>query len=81
VLQPPYRELAELLPPAKLWSAFVGRAPLGVAQREALEHYDYVVFTDAKPFRLVDTSGLDPAYVGPRLQLYRLTHQSEGAKG
>jgi hypothetical protein len=74
VLQPPYRELADLLPPGKLWNAFMGKAPLSTAQREALERYDFVVFTDAKPFRLIDTGGLEPAYQDPRLQLYRLAH-------
>ncbi|HLJ20418.1 MAG TPA: hypothetical protein VKU84_09480 [Stellaceae bacterium] len=79
VFQPPYRELAELLPPGRLWNAFMGGAPLDAAQRAALERCDFVVFTNAKPFRLAGTDGLEPAYSEPRLQLYRLTHQSEGA--
>ena len=74
VLQPPYRELADLLPPGKLWNAFMGKAPLSEAQREALDRCDFVVFIDAKPFRLVDAGGLEPAYLDPRLQLYRLAH-------
>lgn len=78
VFQPRYRELADLLPPARLWNAFRGGAPLDAPQRAALERCDFVIFTDAKPFRLTDANGLAPTYLSPRLQLYRLTHQSDG---
>jgi hypothetical protein len=79
VLQPAYRELADLLPPARLWQAFVGQAPLSSAQQKALERYDFVVFTDVKPFTLAHADRLEPAFLSSRLELYRLMHQAEGA--
>jgi hypothetical protein len=80
-LQPPYKELAEALPPAKLWSAFIALGPpLDPAVQKALARYDFVVFVDARPFTLTHTIGLEPAYVGSSLEIYRVIHQPEGAR-
>ena len=79
-LQEPYKELAEALPPAKLWRAFIAAGPpLDPAVQKALARYDFVVFVDARPFALTHTIGLEPAYLGASLEIYRVTHQPEGA--
>jgi hypothetical protein len=38
------------------------------------ERYDFVVFTDARPFAHPDTDGLEPIFAGRRFELYRLKH-------
>ncbi len=74
-LKQPYKDLAALLRPELLWNAFIARrAPLDPAQRRALEQYDFVVFTDARPFAAPDSDGLEPAFAGKRFELYRLKH-------
>lgn len=74
-LKPAYRRLADGLPPDLLWGAFVaGGAPLDAGARAALAEYDYVVFTDRRPFVLADRSGLVPQLATPRFQLYRIEH-------
>lgn len=71
-LRPPWQALANALPPAALWAAFAERKPLDPAERAALDHFDYIVFLDRKPFELRDKAGLTPAFIAPRFQLYRL---------
>jgi len=74
-LKQPYRDLAALLPPERLWRALVaGRAPLDPAQREGLESFDFVAFTDAKPFTVAGANGLEPVYTDARFGIYRLKH-------
>ena len=74
-LRQPYEELAALLPPERLWNALIARrSPLDPAQRKAFEQYDFVVFTDAKPFPAPDPEGLEPVFIGKRFELYRLKH-------
>jgi hypothetical protein len=72
-LKQPYKDL--VLPPERLWNALRGRgSPLDAAQRKALESYDFVVLTDAKPFTLPAVEGLEPVYSSARFDICRLKH-------
>jgi hypothetical protein len=72
-LQPDAKVLADELSPDLLWYAFVtGSSPLSPAATAALARCDYVAFSGTKPFALAQTAGLEPAFVSPRFQLYRV---------
>ncbi|HXQ52800.1 MAG TPA: hypothetical protein VN802_17025 [Stellaceae bacterium] len=67
-----YRALAEATSPDRLWRAFTAGVPLDEADRAVLRRYDYIVFVGTRPFALADRTGLVPAFLAPRLQLYRI---------
>ncbi len=72
-LQPEAKALADLLSPDELWYAFVDNStPLSSAAGSALQRCGYVVFAGTKPFVLRNSAGLEPAFVAPRFQLYRV---------
>ncbi len=76
-LQTPYQELANAVPPGKLWNALaLGSQLLTPALRDQFERYDFVIFVGAKPFTVAAGGGLEPAYMGSLVKLYRLTHQT-----
>jgi hypothetical protein len=68
----PYRALALAISPTRLWQAFTQGPPLDAAERAVLARYDYIVFVGTAPFTLADRTGLVPAFLAPRLQLYRI---------
>ncbi len=73
-LQPEAKKFADLLAPDELWYAFVdNELQLTSEKRAALERCGYVAFAGTKPFTLKNTMGLEPAFVAPRFQLYRVT--------
>ena len=49
-------------------------AYLDAATQAALRHYDYLVLTGRADFSLSTGAGLDPVFVVPRFQIYRVTH-------
>jgi hypothetical protein len=72
-LKQPYTDLAALLPPERLWNALITRrAPLDAAQREAFARYDFVIFTDVRPFTPPDIDRLEPTFADKRFEIYRL---------
>src|SRR6185437_2428335 len=69
-LAPPYRWLADRLPPERLWSAFLGGGPpLDAAERAALRRYDRIVFVSRAPFTVPSTALLVPQFAAPRFAL------------
>lgn len=73
VLRPPYRAMADRLPPERLWAAFIdGAAPLQAEERAILAGYDYIVFVGRRPFAAPAGAGLEPAFAAPRLALFRI---------
>jgi hypothetical protein len=74
-LQPSARALADALSADDLWNAFVaGSPPLPARTKAALGQCDYIAFAGSKAFALADRAGLDPAFITPRFQLYRIVH-------
>ena len=81
-LRPPYREMADRLPPERLWSAFVaGAAPLEAPERAVLADYDYIVFVGRRPFSVAAPDGLALAFAAPRLALFRLVRSGPRLDG
>jgi hypothetical protein len=73
-LQPEAQSLADLLSPDELWYAFVADSTqLSPAMAAALQRCGYIAFAGTKPFALLNSAGLEPAFVTPRFQLYRVT--------
>ncbi len=79
VLQPEYRELAEVWPGDAVWRRFVASGKDGIEgqpdrhQLETLRRFDYVVFvTDGTPFRVPPTPLLSPVRQGRWAQVYRV---------
>jgi hypothetical protein len=73
-LTPPAQTLADQLSATQLWAHFVGGGDLDAATQAALRHYDYLVLTGRADFSLSTGAGLDPVFVVPRFQIYRVTH-------
>ncbi len=70
---PAAQALADSLSPQGLWDAFVtASAPLPAAARAALARCGYVAFAGVRAFSLANEAGLDPVFVAPRFQLYRV---------
>jgi hypothetical protein len=70
---PDYRQLANGLSADMLWSHFVmDDTPVEGLYAQALAKCDYIVFSDRRPFALSVKAGLDPVFVSPRFQIYRL---------
>jgi hypothetical protein len=67
-----YRALAAATSPDRLWQAFTAGPPLDQAERALLGRYDYIVFVGVRPIALAGRTGLVPAFLAPRLQLYRI---------
>jgi hypothetical protein len=79
-LTPMAQSLADLLSPDGLWYAYVdGAAPLSAAASAALQRCGTIVFVGTKPFALKNRAGLEPAFMAPRLQLYRVTQSASPA--
>ncbi len=76
---PEYRQLASYLSADMLWSHFVaGGRPIEGPYADALAKCDDIAFSGRRPFALSVTDGLEPVFVSPRFQIYRLVHA--GAK-
>lgn len=72
-LTPAAQRLADQLSAQGLWDAFVTAShPLLPPTREALAQCGYVAFAGVAPFTLKTASGLEPVFVKPRFQLYRV---------
>lgn len=72
-LTPTAQRLADQLSAQGLWDAFVTAAhPLPPATREALALCGYVAFAGVASFTLKTAAGLEPLFVRPRFQLYRV---------
>jgi hypothetical protein len=57
----------------RLWAHFiVDGTPLDPPTTTALPHYDYIAFAGDLPFTPRDGTGLQPIFVSPRFQIYRL---------
>ena len=70
---PEYRQLADYLSADVLWSHFVtGDGPLDGPDAQALAQCDYIAFSGRRPFDLSVKAGLEPIFVSPRFQIYRL---------
>jgi hypothetical protein len=78
-LRPAYRALADLLPPERLWAAFVaGGPPLNDAERAAFADYDAVIFVGRAPFSLAPPEGLAPVFTAPRFALFARSLDASG---
>jgi len=72
-LTPEAAALADALSADALWSDFVqGAPPLAPPTRDALLACGHVAFAGTKPFTLAKPAGLEPIFVMPRLQIYRV---------
>lgn len=72
-LEPAARALADQLSAQGLWNVFVaGSGALAPPAKAALTRCGYVAFAGVEPFALADKAGLDPVFVTPRFQLYRI---------
>jgi hypothetical protein len=72
-LQPDTKSEADLLAPDGLWYAYVdGSTPLSPAQAAALQRCGYIAFAGTRAFQLKNTAGLEPAFIAPRFQIYRV---------
>ena len=68
-LRPEARQLADRLPPERLWSALVEGAPLDAGERTALAAYDHVIVVGRRPFSIAASPSLAPVFAQPRLKL------------
>ncbi|HKT20241.1 MAG TPA: hypothetical protein VJR47_19465 [Stellaceae bacterium] len=72
-LTPTAQHLADQLSAQGLWDAFVTAAhPLPPPMQAALAQCGYIAFAGVAPFSLKAASGLEPVFVMPRFQLYRV---------
>ncbi len=56
-----------------LWAYFIADGtPLDLPTVAALSHYDYIAFAGDLPFTPRNGTGLQPIFVSPRFQIYRL---------
>ncbi len=70
---PDYRQLANHLSADLLWSHFVvGDRPLEGPEALALAKCGTIAFSGRRPFDLSVKTGLEPVFVSPRFQIYRL---------
>lgn len=68
-----YGAIADQLSAGTLWRFYVaGGAPLPPAVTQALAHCRYITFAGRQPFALRPGSGLQPVFISPRFQIYRL---------
>lgn len=68
-----YRAVADQLSAGALWHFYVGDgAPLPLEVAQALAHCRYITFASRQPFALRPGSGLQPVFISPRFQIYRL---------
>jgi hypothetical protein len=71
----PYAALTASVPPPLLWSAFIQDDTATRLQLlPALEQYDYVIFTDQRPFRVPVDSCLRPFSGQPSFQIVAIVH-------
>jgi hypothetical protein len=74
-LTPRAEKFVDILGSGALWQAFVeATRPLAPAAATALAQCGYVAFAGAKPFALANKAGLEPVFVTPRFQIYRVAH-------
>jgi hypothetical protein len=72
-LRPPYREIADRLPPERLWAALVaGKTPLDASERDILSRYDDLVFVASQPFAVPAAPMLAPIFTAPRFALFKI---------
>ena len=68
-----YGAVADQLSANALWRFYVaGGAPLPPEIARALAHCGYITFAGRRPFALRTGSGLQPIFISPRFQIYRL---------
>jgi len=67
-----YGAIADQLSASALWRFYVGGAPLPPQVSRALAHCRYITFAGRQPFTLRAGSGLQPVFISPRFQIYRL---------
>jgi hypothetical protein len=71
VLRPPYAALAEAAPPERLWAAFVGNdSSESASPMAALQHYDYIAFTDNRPVHVPPNRCLAAIFEQPTFQIF-----------
>jgi hypothetical protein len=70
-IAPAYADLAAASAPARFWQRFVAGAP-DAGEDALLRRYGFVAFVGLRPFALARTEGLEPLYLSPRFQLYRV---------
>jgi len=74
-LKPAFASLAEAAPPPRLWAILLdGHAGDRETLPAALEHYDFIAFTDKKPIRLPPHRCLAPVFVQPTFQIFSISH-------
>jgi len=70
---PEYGAVADQLSAGALWRFYVaGGVPLPPEVARALAHCRYITFAGRRPFTLRAGSGLQPVFISPRFQIYRL---------
>src|SRR5215469_1720690 len=68
-----YGAVADQLSAGALWRFYVaGGVPLPPEVARALAHCRYITFAGRRPFTLRAGSGLQPVFISPRFQIYRL---------
>src|SRR5579872_59213 len=68
-----YGAIADQLSAGALWRFYVaGGAPLPPEVARALAQCRYITFTGRQPFTVRAGSGLQPVFIAPRFQIYRL---------
>jgi hypothetical protein len=79
-LNPPWTALAAAAQPPLLWDAFVRGSDAARARlRPILRHYDYIVFVDREPFRVISRRDLQPVFERPTLKIFGLAARPIGA--
>ena len=68
-----YGAVADQLSADALWRFYIaGGTPLPLEVAQALAHCRYITFAGRQPFVMRADSGLQPVFISPRFQIYRL---------
>ena len=79
-LKPAFAALAEAAQPQRLWAVLAGgHAAGGQPLPAALEHYDFVAFTDKRSISLPPHRCLAPVFVQPTFQIFAVSHDLDCA--
>jgi hypothetical protein len=74
-LKPGFAELAAATQPQRLWQVLVdGHETGGGVLPPPLEHYDFIVLTDRRPFHMPSNRCLAPFFARPTFQIFAIDH-------
>jgi hypothetical protein len=80
MLKPPFAALAEAAPPPILWAALIGGSAAGHARPPIpLGDFDFVAFTDRRPFSVPSSPCLAPFFIQPTFQIFAVVHNPDCA--